>query len=390
VTEEAGVAHATHVAIAGAGIGGLTAALTLHARGFGVTVFEQATQVRALGLGINLLPHAVRELYALGLGAELEQIAVVPHSIGFYDAGGELLFREPRGIDGGYGYPQFSVHRGWLQLLLLHAVRERLGADAVRTASAVVGFTEAAARVHVQVRGSGAPILTDVLVGADGLHSAVRAQLHPHDTVQWSGVRMWRGATRMRPFLDGRTMAVIKGNNGVDLVTYPIGPRLVNWVLQVREGPAGPLSGDARWNAPGDPADVLRHTAHWRPGWLDVAELVGGAASIFEYPMVDRDPLATWGRGRVTLLGDAAHPMYPVGSNGGSQAIVDAVALADHLSVDLVHGLRRYEDERLPATADIVGANRVMHRAGAKDPTQLAAVTGRYRRQTLADHCRGA
>jgi len=194
----------------------------------------------------------------------------------------------------------------------------------------------------------------------------------------------------MRPFLDGRTMAIIKGNNGVELVTYPIGPQLVNWVVQVREAPAGPLSGDARWNAPGDPADVLRHTARWRPGWLDVAQLVAGAESIFEYPMVDRDPLPTWGRGRVTLLGDAAHPMYPIGSNGGSQAIVDAAALADHLSVDLAHGLRRYEDERRPATADIVAANRAMHRAGATDPIQLAAVTGRYRHQTLADHCRGA
>jgi 2-polyprenyl-6-methoxyphenol hydroxylase-like FAD-dependent oxidoreductase len=384
------VPHPTHVTIAGAGIGGLTAALTLHARGFGVTVLEQATYVRPLGVGINLLPHAVRELYPLGLGAALEQIAVAPHSIGFYDTDGELLFCEPRGLEGGYDYPQFSVHRGRLQLLLLHAVRDRLGADAVRMASAVVGFTEAAGRVHVRVRGTEAATVTDVLVGADGLHSAVRAQLHPHDTVQWSGVRMWRGATRMRPFLDGRTMAIITGNNGVDLVTYPIGPQLVNWVVQAREAPAGPLSGDARWNAPGDLADVLKHTAGWRPGWLDVAQLFGGAESIFEYPMVDRDPLPTWGRGRVTLLGDAAHPMYPVGSNGGSQAIVDAAALADHLSVDLAHGLRRYEDERCPATADIVAANRAMHRASATDPIELAAVRERYRHQTRADHSREA
>ena len=382
--------HPTHVTIAGAGIGGLTATLSLHARGFGVTVLERATEMRPLGVGINLLPHAVRELYTLGLGAALERIAVAPHSINFYDTQGELLFCEPRGVEGGYDYPQFSVHRGQLQLLLLHAVRERLGADAVRTASAVVGFSEAAGRVCVHVQATDPAMVTDVLVGADGVHSAVRAQLHPHDTLQWSGVRMWRGTTRMRPFLDGQTMAIIKGDNGVDLVTYPIGPELVNWVVQVREAPAGPLPGDAQWNSPGDPADVLRHTARWRPGWLDVTGLVGGAESIFEYPMVDRDPLPTWGRGRVTLLGDAAHPMYPVGSNGGSQAIVDAAALADHLSADLAHGLRRYEDERRPATADIVAANRAMHHAGVTRPRQLAAVTGRYRRQTRADNRRGA
>jgi 5-methylphenazine-1-carboxylate 1-monooxygenase len=382
--------HSTHVTIAGGGIGGLTAALALHARGFNVTVLERATEVRALGVGINLLPQAVRELSTLGLGAALERIAVAPHSIGFYNTNGELLFSEPRGIEGGYDYPQFSVHRGQLQLLLLRAVHDQLGADAVRTASAVVGFTESAGQVRVHVQGTDSAIVTDVLVGADGLYSAVRAQLHPHDIVQWAGVRMWRGATRMQLFLDGRTMAVIKGNNGVDLVTYPIGPQLVNWVIQVREAPAGPLPGDARWNAPGDPADVLTHITQWSPVWLDVAELIGGAESIFEYPMVDRDPLPTWGCGRVTLLGDAAHPMYPVGSNGGSQAIVDAAALADHLSADLTHGLRRYEDERRPATADIVAANRAMHRADATEPAGLAAVTGRYRRLTRADHRRKA
>jgi 2-polyprenyl-6-methoxyphenol hydroxylase-like FAD-dependent oxidoreductase len=372
--------------IAGGGIGGLTAALTLHARGIEATVLERASQLRPLG--INLLPHAVSELYELGLGDKLEQTAVAPTSISYYDTDGKLLFREPRGIDGGYGYPQYSVHRGQLQMLLLSALRERLGPKAVRTGAEVNGFTESedSVRVHTSAGGFAA----GALVGADGIHSAVRAQVHSGpDPLLWSGVRMFRGAAS-GDFLDGSTMVIVKDPHGVDLVTYPIGGGLLNWVVMLPEADPGPLPGDAKWNQPGDRSRVLEHLERWNLGFLDAADLVCRTETVLEYPMVDRDVLPSWdsrhGAGRVTLLGDAAHPMYPVGANGGSQAIVDARVLADELARDFAGGLRSYEDVRRPETAEVVEANREMHVAGATQrPEDLAKVTGKYRVDTQAD-----
>lgn len=367
------------IVIAGAGIGGLTAALTLHARGFPVTILEAARDLRPLGVGINLLPHAVRELTELGLGDALLAIAATPAVIDFYDADGELLFREPRGIEGGYGYPQCSVHRGRLQMVLLQAIRDRLGADTVQTDARVTGFEETAEHVHVTT--SAGRLTADVLVAADGVHSAVRRLLHPgHDPLMWSGVRMFRGASRIEPFLDGRTMAIVKGPGGVELVTYPIGGELVNWVLQVPESSAGPLPGDANWNTPADPAAVAAQMSGWHLDWLDLDALVTGSDAVFEYPMVDREPLPHWGTDRVTLLGDAAHPMYPVGANGGSQAILDAKTLADELAAG--RGVAGYEALRVPETTAVVHANRAMH---AGDPQDLARVTAEYRRSTHAD-----
>jgi len=372
------------VLIAGGGIGGLTAALTLHARGIESTVLESASQLRPLGVGINLLPHAVSELYELGLGDKLQQTAVAPTSISYYDTEGELLFREPRGIDGGYGYPQYSVHRGQLQMLLLSTLRERLGRNVVRTGAELHGFAESEDEVLVQtVAGD---VTARALVGADGVHSVVRAQLHPEsDPLLWSGVRMFRGAAHGN-FLDGRTMVIVKDPDGVDLVTYPIGDGLINWVVMMPEADPGPLPGDAKWNQPGDRSRVLEHLERWNLGFLDAADLVRRTDPVLEYPMVDRDVLPWWGHGRVTLLGDAAHPMYPVGANGGSQAIVDARVLADELARDFAGGLRSYEDIRRPETADVVEANRAMHIRGATQrPEDLAKVTGQYRKDTDAD-----
>ncbi|MGV0814803.1 FAD-dependent monooxygenase [Mycolicibacterium boenickei] len=367
------------IVIAGAGIGGLTTALTLHAKGFPVTILEGAHELRALGVGINLLPHAVRELTDLGLGEALLAISSTPAVIDFYRSDGGLLFREPRGIEGGYGYPQCSVHRGRLQMLLLDAVRARLGPDAVRTGAAVVDLAEDDDTVRVATRAG--EFTADVFVGADGVHSMVRRRLHPGpDPLLWSGVRMFRGASRIEPFLDGRTMAIVKGPGGVELVTYPIGGDLVNWVLQVSEGPSGAMPGDANWNTPADPRAVAAHMSGWQLDWLNPAELVARSDAVFEYPMVDREPLSHWGTRRVTLLGDAAHPMYPVGANGGSQAILDARAFADELAAG--RGVAGYEARRVPETTAVVHANREMH---AGDPHQLARVTADYRRNTFAD-----
>jgi 2-polyprenyl-6-methoxyphenol hydroxylase-like FAD-dependent oxidoreductase len=372
----------TDLLIAGGGIGGLTAALTLHARGIDSTVLERASHLRPLGVGINLLPHAVSELYELGLGDKLSQVAVAPTSISYYDTDGKLLFREPRGIDGGYGYPQYSVHRGQLQMLLLSALRDRLGPNAVRTGAALHSFAESGNRVLVHT--SAGDFAADALVGADGIHSAVRAQLHPEpDPLLWSGVRMFRGAAPGE-FLDGRTMVIVKDPEGVDLVTYPIGGGLINWVVMKPESDPGPLPGDAKWNQPGDRSQVLRHLERWDLGFLDAADLVRRTDTALEYPMVDRDVLPWWGHGRVTLLGDAAHPMYPVGANGGSQAVVDARMLANELARDFDGGLRSYEDVRRRETAGAVAANREMHVTGATQrPADLARVTGKYRQDTL-------
>jgi 2-polyprenyl-6-methoxyphenol hydroxylase-like FAD-dependent oxidoreductase len=227
------------------------------------------------------------------------------------------------------------------------------------------------------------------LVGADGIDSTVRTQLHPQaDPLLWSGVKMFRGATPGR-FLDGQTMVIVKDPDGVDLVTYPIGGGLVNWVVMMPESDPGPLPVGAQWNRPGDRTAVVRHLDRWNLGFLDAADLVQGTESVLEYPMVDRDVLPWWGRDRVTLLGDAAHPMYPVGANGGSQAIVDARVLADELSRDFDTGLRAYENIRRPQTADVVEANREMHARGAtRHPADLARVTGKYRNDTRADEVR--
>ncbi|MDV3129647.1 FAD-dependent monooxygenase [Mycobacterium sp. 21AC1] len=372
----------THVLIAGGGIGGLAAALTLHDRGIESTVIERADQLRALGVGINLLPHAVRELHELGLGDALTQIAVAPAAITYYDTAGELLFCEPRGIDGGYGYPQYSVHRGRLQMLLAAAVRDRLGAGSVRTGTSLLGFAEDRDAVAVQT--SAGDLVADVLVGADGIHSLVRTTLHPGpDPLLWSGVRMFRGATPGEPFLDGRTMAIVKGADGVELVVYRIGGGLINWVVLLPESDPGPLPGDARWNQPGDRFEVAHRLRNWRLGWLDAADLVRRTETVLEYPMVDRDPLPWWGRGPVTLLGDAAHPMYPVGANGGSQAVLDARVLAEELAAG--RGPAGYEARRIPETTAVVRANREMHAHDAAQPDELARVTTEYRRNTFAD-----
>lgn len=361
------------VIVAGGGIGGLATALSLHAAGIEVEVVEAARHIGPLGVGINLLPHAVRELSELGLGDALDAIGIATQELAYHDRFGSLIWSEPRGRAAGYRWPQYSIHRGELQLLLLHAVYERLGTDAVRTGLACERFEQAKTQVRVELRdrptGRLKMMTGDVLVGADGIHSAVRAQLHPTEGPPiWNGIHMWRGVTEAEPFLNGRTMIMAGSNLQAKFVAYPIsraaekaGRATVNWVAEVRLGP-DMLPQPADWNRKARVGEVLRHFADWRFDWLDVPALIAGAPAVFEYPMVDRDPLPHWGGGRVTLLGDAAHPMYPIGSNGASQAIIDARVLAwqlvraDHPAA----GLLAYEAARREATGALVLANREM------------------------------
>ncbi len=357
------------VLIAGGGVGGLTLALSLAERGIACVVFEAAAEVRELGVGINTLPHAIRELAALGLLPALDAVAVRTRELRYLNRFGQAIWQEPRGTWAGHDVPQFSIHRGRLHGVLWRAAAERLPSGALRPGHRLVGFEDAGDEVLARFRRPDGTEVTErgsALVGADGIHSALRAALHPEDGgIRWQGIQMWRGALDLPAFEGGDTM-VVAGDMREKLVLYPIGAgaapgaRLTNWVVCARIGDgAAPPPGREEWSHPGRLEDVLPHARRFRLPFLDVEAMVRATPEFFEYPMCDRDPLPWWTRGRATLLGDAAHPMYPVGSNGASQAVLDARCLARLLAERPVEeALAAYEAERLPATAAIVRSNR--------------------------------
>jgi 2-polyprenyl-6-methoxyphenol hydroxylase-like FAD-dependent oxidoreductase len=353
------------VLVAGGGVGGLTLALSLHERGIPCTVFESAEQVRPLGVGINTLPHAIRELAALGLLPALDAVAVRTRELRYLNRFGQEIWVEPRGQWAGHDVPQFSIHRGHLHQVLWDAARERLGAAALVTGARLAGFAQDGTGVIAHLA-DGRTARGDVLVGADGIHSVLRAALHPDDGgIRWNGIQMWRGAVDWPEFEGGDTM-IVAGDMTEKLVLYPIadgatpGTRLTNWVVCAQIGDASrPPPRREDWSRPGLLDEVLPRLARFRIPFLDVEALVRATPAFWEYPMCDRDPLPFWTQGCVTLLGDAAHPMYPVGSNGASQAVLDARCLAGLLAGgDPVAALAAYEAERLPKTAEIVRSNR--------------------------------
>lgn len=358
-----------NILIAGGGIGGLTLALALHQRGIDCRVVEAAPELRPLGVGINLLPHAVKELTELGLQDELARLAIETASLSYYNKFGQTIWREPRGRAAGYPWPQFSIHRGELHRLLLETVKQRLGAERVITGHALARFGDEGGRAQAQfVRASdGARVQMegDALVAADGIHSAARRQMWPDEGPARYGQRvLWRAITEGEPFGDGRSM-FMAGYQDVKFVAYPIskkhfdeGRSLINWIAELTIPGDTPPRQD--WNQEVSPSRFDRHFASWTWPWIDIPKLIRGATAIFEFPLVDRDPLPRWRSGRTTLLGDAAHPMYPIGSNGASQAILDVRALADALASQptLDAALEAYEEERRPKTGAIVLANR--------------------------------
>ncbi|WP_336208248.1 flavin-dependent oxidoreductase [Nonomuraea sp. LPB2021202275-12-8] len=355
------------VMIIGGGIGGLTTALSLHAAGLDCEVVEGAAELLPLGVGINLQPHAVRELTELGLDGELAATGVETTFMTFTDRFGGEILALPRGRSAGYRWPQYSIHRGELQMILLDAVRERVGP--VRLATRFEGYEQDGDGVTVTLRDAGSGEVTrervDVLIGADGVLSSVRARLHPDDDpLLWTGIRMWRGVAVWDKVLDGSTVLASGTNSTAKFVSYHISvaePRWVNWVAEVKVAEPG-VVGEANWSRPGRLEDVAPHFADWDYQHFHIPSLIAASERILEYPMVDRDPLPFWGEGRVTLLGDAAHPMYPIGSNGGSQAILDARVLARHLATvsDPAEALAGYEAERRPVTSELVLAHRTL------------------------------
>jgi 2-polyprenyl-6-methoxyphenol hydroxylase-like FAD-dependent oxidoreductase len=376
--------------IAGAGIGGLTTALHLHEAGIEVEIFERVGEVRELGVGINMLPHAVAVLADLGLLPGLDAAGIRVRELIYTNRFGQVVWQELRGLDAGQEAPQVSIHRGKLLGVIHKAVIARLGPDVIRTGCRVDDFEQTEDGVVVRLGGQDGWRGTargDLLIGADGIHSMVRAQLYPDEGAPiWSGIMLWRGATPWPIWRDGRTMA-IAGGNFAKFVYYPIGAdpaepgmRLTNWAVMAKVGEPGtsPLRRED-WSRSGIPDDVLPFVRdRFHLDFVDPASIIQATENFYEYPNCDREPLPSWSFGRVTLLGDAAHPMYPVGSNGASQSILDARCLAGHLRTqdEIEAALSRYDAERRPATSEIVLANRRGGPEGVIDMVEARAPDG--------------
>jgi 2-polyprenyl-6-methoxyphenol hydroxylase-like FAD-dependent oxidoreductase len=362
------VAKQVDVAIIGGGVAGLSLALNLHKHGWACRVYEVAPEVKELGVGITLLPHATRELTELGLQDAIRAVALETKESCFFNRFGQLLYKEPRGKYGGNPYPEFSIHRGRLHMVLYKAACERLGADRVVTNRQCLGVDQDASGVTVRLKettsGATLPaIRADVAIACDGVNSAVRRQFYPHEQMAFAGINTWRGVTRRKPILTGRSYMRIGSIRTGKMVIYPIiddvdgqGNQLINWMAEIQSG----TTQQNDWNKPGKLEDFLPIYKDWRFDWLDVAEMIRTADTILEYPMVDKDPVERWTFDRVTFAGDAAHPMYPRGSNGGAQAMIDARTLADYLvrEGDPLAALKAYEAARLGPTSKVVRTNR--------------------------------
>ncbi len=357
-----------HVAIVGGGICGLSLALNLKERGIACRVYERAPEIKPLGVGITLLPHAMREFSALGLGDELLKAGIENRECCFFNRFGQLIYREDRGKFAGYPFPEVGIHRGRLHVILYEAVQKRLGADAVLTDCECVNVEQddTGAIVHFKQTSTGKPrdsVRADVVIACDGINSALRKQFYPNDKIAFSGINTWRGVTRRKPILGGRTYMRVGSILTGKIVIYPIidsvdaeGNQLINWMAEIKRD----TTEQNDWNKPGNLSDFFPLYESWHFDWLDVAQMIRDADQILEYPMVDKDPIDRWTFGRVTLAGDAAHPMYPRGSNGAAQAAIDARTLADLLqkNPDGRTALKAYEAARAAPAAKVVRTNR--------------------------------
>lgn len=354
------------IAIVGGGIVGLALALGLHKRGLACRVYEAAPEVKEIGVGITLLPHAMRELTALGLGEKARALGIELTTSAFYNRFGQKIYDEKRGLAAGYPYPEVSIHRGRLHNMLYQEAVAVLG-DRIVTDHKLSTFEQDddGVTLHFVSSATGEhrpSVRADIVIGCDGVNSAIRKTLYPDDKVVFTGINTWRGVTRRKPILDGKTYLRVGSIRTGKMVIYPIvndlgedGCQLINWVAEI-ERPTAEMND---WNQGGQISDFLPVYEDWTYDWLDVAELIRNSETLLEYPMVDKDPLEQWTFGRVTLAGDAAHPMYPRGSNGSAQGLIDARTLADKLAEDLSPAaLKAYEAERLAPTGNVVRTNR--------------------------------
>jgi 5-methylphenazine-1-carboxylate 1-monooxygenase len=359
------------IAIVGGGIAGLGLALSLHGKGMVCDVYEAVPEVRELGVGITLLPHAMRELAALGVQPQIEAAGIENLESVFYNRHGQYIYSEPRGRHAGYAVPEIGIHRGKLHRILFDEALRRLGSQHVHTGRRCVGFEQDKQGVSVRFAdpgGNACPLVrADIVVACDGVNSAIRKQFYPDEKLAFSGIATWRGVTRHKPILTGKSYMRVGSIATGKLVIYPIvdnidgnGNQLINWMAEIQRDTA--VLSD--WNRPGQAGDFAGTYQDWRFPWLDVPALIANAEQILEYPMVDKDPVPQWTFGRVTLMGDAAHPMYPRGSNGSAQALIDGRTLANQLALqastsgDLKQALQMYEAERRPTTSKIVLTNR--------------------------------
>lgn len=377
------------IIVVGGGIGGLTTALALHRQGLECRVFEQSPAIRELGVGINTLPHAIGELAELGLLDHLDVAAVRTYELIYMNRFGQEVWRELRGLDAGHPVPQFSIHRGVLQGVLRDAVVRRLGEQVICTDCRLASFEQnddGVTATFVNHAGEMAQTVRgQALIGADGIHSTVRDALIPGEPPpRWNGTMLWRGATDWPMFLTGRSM-IIAGGMEAKVVLYPIGAgsdgahRLTNWAVMAKIGDEGtPPPRREDWSRPGRLEEVMPHVERFTIAEVDVPALIRATPVFWEYPVCDRDPIARWSHGRVTLLGDAAHAMYPVGSNGASQAVLDAMRLADELAGadDVIAALRRYDQARIGPTTEIVHSNRTGGPEGVIDAVEARAPDG--------------
>ena len=356
------------VAIVGGGIAGLGLALNLHRRGIPCRVYEAAPEVKELGVGITLLPHAMRELMTLGLEGDIRAVALETKESCFFNRFGQLIYREPRGRYGGSPYPEMSIHRGRLHMVLYRAALAALGAERVLTDRQCVAVEQDDAGVTLRLKETASgrtveAVRADLAIACDGVNSTVRRAFYPDEQVAFAGINTWRGISRRKPILTGRTYMRIGSIRTGKLVVYPIiddvdaeGNQLINWMAEIET----PTTERNDWNRPGRLEDFLPYYRDWAFDWLDVPAMLASADLVLEYPMVDKDPVARWTFGRITFAGDAAHPMYPRGSTGAAQALVDVRVLADQLASaqEPRAALKAYEDARLGPTSRIVRTNR--------------------------------